>query len=63
MAIKNLTKEFRLIWKNDLIIILNDKFQSGSTASTIHNCFEADTESDIQYKIKKLGLIEIKETI
>ena len=57
MAIKTLTKTYKLAWNNDLQIILNSE-NTGNIAISNTNTFESDVKEDIQAKINELGLIE-----
>ena len=57
MAIKTLTKKYKLAWNNDLQIILNSE-NTDNIAISNANTFESDVQEDIQAKINELGLIE-----
>lgn len=60
---KNLTKANRIIWNNNLEIIL--KFENQVNTSTgvpsQFNSFESDNLQDVEDKIAELGLIEQDE--
>jgi hypothetical protein len=64
MAIKNLVKEFRIIWKNNLEITQNLEKEVGSTTGVndaFFNSFEADTKEEIDAKIAELNLVETND--
>ena len=57
MAIKTLTKKYKLAWNNDLQIILNSE-NTDNIAISNANTFESDVKGDIQAKINELGLTQ-----
>ena len=51
-----LTKIYRIAWKDDLTVTVIGKFDPNSVTGT-KNGFDADTKAEIDAKIKELGLI------
>ena len=55
---KTLTKDFRLVWTDK--ILLYGEYKGGETV-TKHNCFECDTKEELDKKVKELGFEIPKE--
>jgi hypothetical protein len=50
-----LSKIYRIAWKDDLSVIIIGKFDANSVTGT-KNGYDADTKAEINSKIKELGL-------
>ena len=54
-----LTKRFRLVWDDKKQIIMKGE----SVIWTAQNCFESDTEAEINAKVRELNLVEVDEIV